>query len=302
MVRNDGGLPLLVCSATQYVTAGANVKVLEFSFATRGLGPLAEVEPGRGLAVQVKARVNAPSYDQASPPPLLVRILTSGGYLELNVNEGFAAEPLPQQGQTMANARSAVLCDALSSAIHQSIWHQVTFTNPIPFHLADRVHERVDVRAAATGGDVIEGRDFAGRVLGHAYAADGVVTLSVADSRAGASEHEHSQIGVVASALAHLAPEAAGASGRASVITRRLYRESGQVDLNSPIVGRRAARRPARRPDRCRCPCRAGVAGWVRALEGTAAAGRNGGGLPGRAGRRRQRSGPAVARSGPGGS
>jgi hypothetical protein len=237
MVRNDGGLPLLVCSVTQYVTVGASVKVLEFSPATRGLGPLAEVEPGRGLAVQVKAHVNDPSYDQASPPPLLVRILTSGGYLELDVNEGFAAEPLSEQGQTMANARSAVLCDALSSAIHQSIWHQVTFTDPIPFHLADRVRERVDVRAAATGGDVIEGRDFAGRVLGHAYAADGVVALSVADSRAGASEHEHSQIGVVASALAHLAPEAAGASGRASATTRRLYRESGQVDLNSPIVG-----------------------------------------------------------------
>lgn len=236
MVRNDGGLPLLVCSVTQYVTAGAEVKVLEFSPATRGLGPLAEVEPGRSLAVQVKARVDDPSYDQVSPPPLLVRILTSGGYRELDVNEGFAAEPLAEQGQTMANARSAVLCDALSSAIHQSIWHQVTFTDPIPFHIADRVRERVDMRAAATGGDVIEGRDFAGRVLGHAYAADGVVTLSVADSRAGASEHEHSQIGVVASAFAHLAPGTTRASGRASVITRWLYRESGQVDLNSPIV------------------------------------------------------------------
>jgi hypothetical protein len=237
LVRNDGGLPLVVCSVTQYLTTGATARVLEFSPATRGLGPLALLAPGQSLSISVQAHVNDPSYDQASPPPLFVRVLTSGGYRELDLNKGVAAEAMPERDQATINRASALLCGAMSATTHQAIWHQVAFTDPIPFRITDVVHERVDVRASASDGDLLEGWDSAGRLLARAYAADAAVGLSVADSRAAASEHEHSQIAVVASSAARLVPAVAAASTGVASVSRWLYRASSRIDLRSAIVG-----------------------------------------------------------------
>jgi hypothetical protein len=234
-ISNVGGLPLTICSVTQYVTTRATARILEFG--APGARTRTMLAPGRSTAVAVRARADDPSYDPSAPPPLYVRVFTSGGFEEIDLNASDTAQPQSPEMIERANLHSKMLCTALINAEHSSVWHQVTFTDPIPFHLADVVRERVDVRATLGAGRVLEGSDLAGRLLGRTAEEAGVATLSLSEVRGPATEHEHMQVSALATSAAGRAiPSIAPASDGDRAVARWLYRASRRIDLGASVL------------------------------------------------------------------
>lgn len=249
-IYNTGQLPLTFYYVGQYFTADANLPLLQFSppfdapLAAGAQRPV--VLGGEIYGVTVHALTTDPRYDATNPPKLLVRIFTSAGFAEFDINQPPAQLPAPWM-LGPANWMRAQLCQDLHTATLPQFWTEMTFTDPVPFTEQDIVHERIDLYNSQTSSGKLA-VDIGGRPLARSEPAQGTLFMSVANLRASAVAHTDPQLALLSVTPTGYAGQfeaqfVASASARPVIrtkptrsITRWLYRQSGAICIGTPIV------------------------------------------------------------------
>jgi hypothetical protein len=239
VLTNTGQLPLEICDVAERTIGGRKgaggprqgAKLLDLFF---GYPPIV-VQPGQSYSLSVKARIGGRS-DYNSKLPLLVRVITSGGDLEIDLNQ-----PLPAALEDAAvNARfafiSQVLCDA--NIFPPVVQWQMPYIDPVPFRSADVVLERLVLQFAAADGARVLGLARGGTQLVEAFAGGGGVLLSMSHARAGASSHAVSDLAVEHANTAKGATSVLNrATTPAHAFSRIVYRRTASYPLRSPLIG-----------------------------------------------------------------
>lgn len=199
-LRNEGSQPLQVCwvgQDTGQVGAVPALKVAPIVLGTRA-APSRVLMPGESMAVKATAAITGnDAYDQNNPPPLLFRVLSTAGAVEVNLNEPSAAVSQDVQAHEKQAAYGDFLCKLFQIHMLPDFWREIPFKDPVPFEDVGRVVERIDLHAA-TGSTIapVLAMDVGKRALSSSIPQKGAVDVIVADERATARSHQFSQLSV----------------------------------------------------------------------------------------------------------
>lgn len=186
VARNTGGLPLKICEVAQRnrVQDPPQPPVLKVRGGPEfGIEPV--VLPGDSHVVTVTSAISgAPGFNPGTP--LTLRILTSAGALELDLNQPQPATVEDPAEWRRFSALAQILCDLLT--IPAPLWRQIAFTDPVPFLGTETVHERLEIFSARAGHLTVEGIGEVGP-LARAHATEGTVGLSVAAPLPASTSH-----------------------------------------------------------------------------------------------------------------
>lgn len=236
-LRNSGGLPLRIWWIGQD-PAFNEPNVLETTPDVRGLNALDPITlpPGGFVRVKVVARITGnASYDQSQPPPLHFRILSSAGSFEFDTNVPTPALSLPA---AEFDAR-AKIGQAICKVIHIRYlprWHEVPYSDPVPFRIEDDVLEHVDVtfRGVRTGERLIA-MDLNGRMIAETTRSGRDVPLAFAIHRGPSHSHAHPAFSIQREQHELSKRATRGEPGRLTV-RRSLYRQCGELSIGMPIL------------------------------------------------------------------
>jgi hypothetical protein len=200
LLANDGDAPLKVCWVGQDASQPNDVGVLQVTPQILGsqAAPALVIAPGRATRLGVTAMITGnAAYVESNPPPLLLRVLSTGGAVEIDLNSPNSAVSQDAQANQKQAQWGQLLCDMLKEHQPPNFLRQIPFSDPIPFSGRERVIERLDVRLTGVAtSDRLLAFDLGGLVLGVAHTRQGVARLVTADERAPAKTHRFSQISV----------------------------------------------------------------------------------------------------------